>query len=438
MLLPKGTRPKPMRQQGLRRASGRSTKQLGRIDARRAVQRRPKSRLRQPGRSGVLSFERHQRGARAQLSKLRKQTTLALALTTALLVVWQGSEAQVNGEEAPATVLEATPAVQDPALAIEEATGTLRDLSLGFYGLLPKIGIALLLFVCAALLAKLVRRLLYRFLGQWEKTEALSALAKIGLYLLALVAALSIMAGDARALLGSVGLVGLALSWALQTPIESFTGWLLNSFRGYYKVGDRIEVGDVFGDVYKIDVLTTTVWEAGGPGKSVAGAQPTGAMITFPNWEVLRSNIVNYSREFPYVWDEITISITNESDLTYAMSLVKDTANRIIGERMKVPAERYRNLLKQARLAFDIAEDPQVFLAMADAWTNLTIRYLVPARERRRWATDLLLEISKEIAAPQHQGRIRSAYPRTEVAVLPLESQNIPNPFPQSPAPRPG
>ena len=32
-------------------------------------------------------------------------------------------------------------------------------------------------------------------------------------------------------------------SLPLQTPIESFTGWLLNSFRGYYRVGDRIEVG---------------------------------------------------------------------------------------------------------------------------------------------------------------------------------------------------
>lgn len=55
-----------------------------------------------------------------------------------------------------------------------------------------------------------------------------------------------------------------AASWALQTPIESFTGWLLNAFRAYYGVGDRVAVGDVFGDVFSIDILTTTVWEAGG------------------------------------------------------------------------------------------------------------------------------------------------------------------------------
>ena len=66
-------------------------------------------------------------------------------------------------------------------------------------------------------------------------------------------------------------------------PRGSFTGWLLNSFRGYYQVGDRVAVGDVFGDVYRIDFLTTTVWEAGGADKPVQGAQPTGALVTFPD-----------------------------------------------------------------------------------------------------------------------------------------------------------
>ena len=71
----------------------------------------------------------------------------------------------------------------------------------------------------------------------------MAALMRIGLFLLAIAAGLSVIAGDATALLGSIGLIGLALSWALQTPIESFTGWVLNAFRDYYRPGDRIEVG---------------------------------------------------------------------------------------------------------------------------------------------------------------------------------------------------
>jgi small conductance mechanosensitive channel len=303
----------------------------------------------------------------------------------------------------------------DPSASLEQATSTMRELVLAFYGLLPKLAIAFLLLVIAALLARGIRALLQRFLGHWERTDAITALFRIGIFIAAIAVGLSILAGDARALLGSLGLIGLALSWALQTPIESFTGWLLNCFQGYYRVGDRIEVGEVFGDVYKMDVLTTTVWEAGGPGKAVAGAQSTGAMITFPNWEVLRSNIVNYSRDFPYVWDEVTLSVANESDLAYTIQVFEQTANRVLGSLMAEPAQRYRKLLERAKLAFDVDEEPRVFLALADAWTNCTVRYLVPARARRRWSTAILLALTSETARPEHGGKIIPAYPRTEV-----------------------
>jgi small conductance mechanosensitive channel len=149
----------------------------------------------------------------------------------------------------------------------------------------------------------------------------------------------------------------------------------------------------------------------------VEGAQATGAMITFPNWEVLRSNIINYSRDFPYVWDEVVVGVANESDLEYTMGVLKQVARRVLGDVMDEPAEQYRRLLAEARLKFDVEEEPSVFLSTTDSWTNCTIRYLVPARSRRRWATKLLLELSKELSRPEHRGKIFSGYPRQEVVL---------------------
>lgn len=360
-----------------------------------------------------------QTGARARLKAFRKSSFLAVALTSLILLIWgnPASSGQLPGTggepNAPAT--NEIGRAADAAASLDEATGTLRELWSGVYGYLPKLVIVFGILALAIILGKLLTALITNLFSRWEKGVAAATLGRIGLYLLALAIALSVLAGDAKALLGSVGLVGLALSWALQTPIESFTGWLLNSFRSYYRVGDRIEVGDVFGDVYKIDVLTTTVWEAGGPGKAVAGAQATGAMITFPNWEVLRSNIVNYSRDFPYVWDEVTVTIANESNLTYAIEVFEGVARRLLAEKMRGPTQEYQELLRRARLAFDIPEEPKVFLTSADAWTNCTIRYLVGVRERRRWSTELLLALIRESSSRQHQGKIIPAYPRTEV-----------------------
>ena len=351
---------------------------------------------------------------------------LAVALTALLLMLWgdplelAGQEAQPGDEAAAVTEPEAEPAdgeviVPDASQAVTEATTTIRDLAFSFYAFLPRIVLVLVLLALAAFVTRVVHALLRRTLGGWERVEAASAVARLVVFLLAIVAGLSVLAGDVRAIVGSVGLLGLAASWALQTPIESFTGWLLNSFRGYYRVGDRIAVGDVFGDVYRIDVLTTTVWEAGGPGKPVAAAQSTGVLITFPNWEVLRSNIVNYSRDFPYVWDEITINVANESDLAYTSRVLEDMARRVLGPEMFEAAERYERLLRAERLQFDVDEVPRVYLSLADSWTDCTIRYLVPVRTRRAWASRLVLAASEELARPEHAGRILPGSQRMEV-----------------------
>lgn len=366
--------------------------------------------------------------AQSRLKRFRQGGALAVAATGLFLLMFGGLEstgqegAKKNAEgtnevTAGASTNAPLEVVTDPSASLEQATGTIRDMFSGAIGLVPKVFIAILFLGLAGLVGALASKLLRYSLGRWQRTDAVIALTRIGIFMLAIGAGLSVIAGDVRALVGSIGLVGLALSWALQTPIESFTGWLLNSFRGYYRVGDRIEVGDVFGDVYKIDVLTTTVWEAGGPGKAVVGAQATGAMITFPNWEVLRSIVVNYSRDFPCVWDEVTFAVTNESDLDYTIKVIGGRAKSLLGSMMQAPAEQYRQLLERAKLKFDVEEEPSVFVAPADSWTNFTVRYLVPARARRRWATKLYVAVSNEISRPEHAGKITPAYPRRDVVV---------------------
>jgi hypothetical protein len=70
---------------------------------------------------------------------------------------------------------------------------------------------------------------------------------------------------------------------------------------------------------------------------------------------------------------------------------------------------------RRQRLAYDVHDQPQVYLALTDAFTNCTVRYLVPVQQRRRWSTELILAISRELERPEHRGRIVPGYPRTQV-----------------------
>ena len=378
-------------------------------------------------------------GARGRLRRFRQATLLTVALTTLLLLViapWEtglvdGADeitvaAAPAGDplDSPEITAEPNTAEEEPEplgqAAAEEAARTVEALRDGLYANLPKVLVVLAVLAVAWVLVRLIRPLLRKTLHRWERANALVALFGITIWLLAAGISLSVLAGDIRALVGSLGLVGLALSWALQTPIESFTGWLLNSFKGYYRVGDRVAVGEVFGDVYQIDFLTTTVWEIGSPGHGgfVQAEQPTGRLITFPNNEVLAGTVVNLTRDFPHVWDELAVPLANESDLRHGMKVLAAVASDLLGAPMAEPARRYGEILRKAGLEKSVPEEPQIFVAMNESWTDLVIRYLVPARERRKWKSELTLRVMQELNKPEHAGRLIGVYPRRQVQFI--------------------
>ncbi|WP_373048508.1 mechanosensitive ion channel family protein [Vulgatibacter sp.] len=375
----------------------------------------------------------------AQLSlRSFKQATIVAVAMTGLVLALLGEEA-VAQPEAAAPAAEQTAAggaggaaggapifeavepqaaeAREVARATgEQARGVAAGLAERFVRGLPRLLVALAALIAAWIVFRLTRLVLRRVVPGWARATALTAVVGFAVWVLAGGIAVSVIAGDIRGLLGSVGLVGLALSWALQTPIESFTGWLLNSFRGYYRVGDRIAVGETYGDVFRIDVLTTTIWEIGGrerPGP-VQAEQPTGRLITIPNHEILTGSVVNYTRDFPWVWDEIAVTVANESDLPFAAEVARQAVAAEIGEAMAEPARRYADVLRQQGLEIPIATEPEVFLTPVESWTEIAVRYLVPARGRRVWKSRLTLAVLGAYRRPDYADRIFPGYPREQ------------------------
>ncbi|MGI8893693.1 MAG: mechanosensitive ion channel family protein [Bacteroidia bacterium] len=363
------------------------------------------------------------KGAQKSLRRFRQSTLLAVAITSFMFLILLGTApdiaAQIDDEE----VTEKTEEVQtrqNVDEAADEALTSIQEIWHGFLDNIPKLLIAIAVLIIAWLLIKLISFIVGKTVRNWKSGEGVTTLTKILLWLFTIGIVVTVVAGDIRALLGSVGLIGLALSWALQSPIESFTGWLMNSFKNYYRVGDRIAVGDVFGDVYKIDFLNTTVWEIGSPhrGSFVLAEQPTGRLVTFPNNEVLNGTVVNLTRDFPFVWDELAIAVGNESDLNYSMEVIGIIANNVIGDYMHHPANQYEKFLQRAGLESTVPDRPQLFLSTTESWTNIIVRYLVGARERRKWKSELIKATSQELTKKEHAGKIHTVYPRQQIQFI--------------------
>ena len=180
----------------------------------------------------------------------------------------------------------------------------------------------------------------------------------------------------------SLGLISLIVGFALQTPISSFIGWIYILARAPYRVGDRIQIGEARGDVIDVSYLDTTLWEIGG--RHLSTDHPSGRLIKFPNSKVFSTPVFNYSWPlFPYVWNEIKLSIAYESDLEFVAATMQRITEEELGQSMMKRVKLFRDLLARTPVnQLEVQEEPRVvFRVNANTWLDAIVRYLVDPKE---------------------------------------------------------
>lgn len=194
-----------------------------------------------------------------------------------------------------------------------------------------------------------------------------------------LLAAVRIWVEDTQFLLVSYGLIAAGVTVALQDFFKNLMGGFLIFVTGTYRIGDRVEINSKFGDVIDINILNTTLFELK---EWVHADQPTGRISTIPNGAILNSVINNYSKDNPFIWDEITLPITYDSDWKDAHERIMHIIREETRAVTIAAQEQISELSKKYYLA-EYLQGPAIYLTMTDNWIDLNIRYLVLTRERR-------------------------------------------------------
>ncbi|MES3516052.1 MAG: mechanosensitive ion channel family protein, partial [Natronomonas sp.] len=189
-------------------------------------------------------------------------------------------------------------------------------------------------------------------------------------------------------LLVSLGVVGFAVTFALQQPLFSLIGWLYIMIKRPYTVGDRVAIENSKGDVVEVDFFVTTLWEING--ELVSSNQPSGRVVTVPNSVVLSAHVYNYSyREFPHVWNELTVQVAYETDLAFARSVMIEEATEYLGDEMQRAIEQYRRRLAETPVELEVRAQPTVNVTQEESWIDLRLRYLVHPRQGQRVRNEL-------------------------------------------------
>ena len=194
-----------------------------------------------------------------------------------------------------------------------------------------------------------------------------------------LVASLRIWITDTSSLIVSYGIIGAALAFAVQDVFKNFVGGILIIVSGYFRVGDRISIGAHVGDVMDIGIMNTTMMEIRG---WVKGDQPSGRLVVVPNAQVINHVFFNYTRDHSFVWDEIPIPLTYDSDWRKArgiiLSILKHETDTMTGQ-----AEAEIERIGEKYFLPRKVVEPSVYLSLTDNWILLEARYVADTRTRR-------------------------------------------------------
>lgn len=203
----------------------------------------------------------------------------------------------------------------------------------------------------------------------------------------------------------ALGVAGAGIAFALQEVIVSIAGYIAIFTSGFYKVGDRVKLGGIKGDVIDIGLLRTTLMEIG---DWVNGDLYNGKMVRVANSFVFKEPVYNYSGDFPFLWDEITIPIKTNGDYKYA----KENLIQILQDEVGGFADLSQNSWDEMIGKFSMENarvQPMVTMAFDENWITFTLRYVVDYKSRRGTKSSLYDKILTMIHESDAKIEIASA-----------------------------
>jgi small-conductance mechanosensitive channel len=200
-----------------------------------------------------------------------------------------------------------------------------------------------------------------------------------------LLAAVSIWF-DNPALTSVAGLAAAGVAIAAQKAVTAFAGYLVIMRGKTFTVGDRIKMGGVRGDVISLGFLQTRIMEMGqpnevvdqeDPGMWVRARQFTGRVVTVTNDKVFDEPVYNFTREFPFMWEEMHVGISYKADRTRAETILLDAVGAAVDTHQARAAAAREALIHKYDLELEALE-PRAFWHLTDNWLEITVRFVVP------------------------------------------------------------
>jgi len=235
---------------------------------------------------------------------------------------------------------------------------------------------------------------------------------------------MAILFGDRLGRLSfALGIAGAGVAVALQEVIAGIAGWIAIGVGKLYAVGDRIQIGDTKGEVIDISPLRTTLMETG---HGVSGDLYSGRIASIPNGAVIKGPTFNYSQGFRFVWDEIKVRFTLDSDHVFAREMLLQIARESVSDYVAKTEQSWEHVTDDFRIA-NLGREPTVTLVVIDGgYVEFTVSYVVDYLKRTVTKDQLFTRILDEVSKNESKVRwVSSSSPAPHPAAAPASQDAL-------------
>jgi small-conductance mechanosensitive channel len=255
--------------------------------------------------------------------------------------------------------------------------------------ILGSAGVLIGAYVTYVLGQRLIRSRIHDFREQYRRRQILNTLLAVGVVIAILILWARLLPNTSTFL----GLIGAGLAIALCDPLLSVAARLSIFFGHIYTGGDRIEINHMTGDVIDVGFFYTRLMEIG---NWIGGDMVTGRTVQFSNSAIYGGPIFNYTQYFPYIWDELRLPVTFDTNLKMASEILLQTGQEYTRNFLKDAGEQ----LEQMRAYFlvpSVELEPTVFMKVTSNWVELALRYVVDPKQRRNASNFIFREVFERI-----------------------------------------
>lgn len=236
-----------------------------------------------------------------------------------------------------------------------------------------------IIIILMTVLYTFVKRILYKLI---ESTKTYYRVKKIASYILlifAIVMIARVWFVGVRSITTFIGLFSAGLAIAMKDLVMNLAGWVFIVTRKPFRVGDRIEIEGVSGDVIDIKIFDFSLMETG---KWIKADQSSGRIVSIPNRDIFNHPLFNYSQGIPFIWSEIDVCLTFESNWRKAKKILQEISDKH-GEKIQDQAEESIKEASKRYMIFNAKLEPTVYTSTNNNGIVLTIRCLCYYRGKR-------------------------------------------------------